>query len=724
MRKIKKLINNPNRFFFDYFAKRLGSNQVNNVAPKAPVNRGVSSYLSPANFTFDKNVHPWTQVAEAFDLRTGATSGHPDQSLLVNSTDHLSVLMYACWLTHAFNYSLKVYTLGGAISQEIKGLDLLNIGKVEGLYKKLHTKSDYVLEMSGTFDNNFALHIFLYDIKDELYEVRARNAFVKKIKRESFNEIYPAPINNFGQYEFGTPWPVDIVYTWVNKDDLDWVSLWNSNFPETPFDPDRFSSKDELKYSLRSICKFLPWFNTIYIVSNCKKPDWLVEHPKLKWVDHQDIFPDQNALPTFNSHAIEACLHKIDGLNERFIYLNDDMFVNSPSYYADFYDPLGRTIAHFEPYGMVYDNNIFDDTKDYLSPSINCQRLIKNVFPFYTATQLHKHSPYALRKSVMDEIETLFRQNFNTTRAAKLRTADDINVTSFLYHHYGLASGKTICSEFSYLIVRPRNIRTIAGSQARTFKYLCFNDGDGSSEDKKYIEQYFKLVNNLYPCPSPFEQECKQWNSIKISKTIMAYYTREHRIPEIRKKIGDAKVSLDIGQWGLWENSRRSWLSFSENADFHLMIQDDAIVCDDFYKQLSSVFEKKHPSENKFVYCLYFRLKKENKEVFKTFNESARNSIQEGGFDDDSLRYGIAYIVPTSKVKEMVSFADNLDHLGNADDTRYSRFFQSQEIKVHYPLPSLIDQNPDEISTHNGNTNKLLGATWFVDRNNSSDITK
>ncbi|MFM4719740.1 stealth conserved region 3 domain-containing protein [Aeromonas bivalvium] len=714
MRKIKKLINNPNRFFFDYFAKRLGSNQVNNVAPKAPVNRGVSSYLSPANFTFDKNVHPWTQVAEAFDLRTGATSGHPDQSLLVNSTDHLSVLMYACWLTHAFNYSLKVYTLGGAISQEIKGLDLLNIGKVEGLYKKLHTKSDYVLEMSGTFDNNFALHIFLYDIKDELYEVRARNAFVKKIKRESFNEIYPAPINNFGQYEFGTPWPVDIVYTWVNKDDLDWVSLWNSNFPETPFDPDRFSSKDELKYSLRSICKFLPWFNTIYIVSNCKKPDWLVEHPKLKWVDHQDIFPDQNALPTFNSHAIEACLHKIDGLNERFIYLNDDMFVNSPSYYADFYDPLGRTIAHFEPYGMVYDNNIFDDTKDYLSPSINCQRLIKNVFPFYTATQLHKHSPYALRKSVMDEIETLFRQNFNTTRAAKLRTADDINVTSFLYHHYGLASGKTICSEFSYLIVRPRNIRTIAGSQARTFKYLCFNDGDGSSEDKKYIEQYFKLVNNLYPCPSPFEQECKQWNSIKISKTIMAYYKREHRIPEIRKMIGDANVSLDDGSWGLWENAKRSWMSFDAKCDYHLVIQDDAVVCRSFYNVLASHI---NIEPNRFM-CLYFRYK--SHKTHSELNFAGENGVSKNGFLFPRLQWGLALLCPANIVKDMVSFADEISDvkMKNKDDLRFSQYLSSINHSVYYPLPSLVDQSADCTSLIGHGDNIGRQATYFIDGEN------
>lgn len=717
MKKIKKLINNPNRFFFDYFAKRLGASSSLPLSSSSRISerKNQSSYLSPANFNFDKKTHPWIQVAETFNLRTGATTGHPDQSLLINSAEQLSVLMYVCWLSHALNCSLKIYTLGGAISDEINGLDLINISKIESLYKRLHAKSDYVIELSGTFDNNFALHVFIYDIEDNICIVRAKNAYVKKIKIDSFHEIYPAPINNFGQYEFGTPWPVDIVYTWVNKDDSDWVSLWNTSFPDTPFDPDRFSSKDELKYSLRSVCKFLPWFNTIYVVSNCKKPDWLIEHPKLVWVDHKDIFPVQDALPTFNSHAIEACLHKISGLNERFIYLNDDMFVNSPSYYTDFYDHQGRTVVHLEPYGMVYANNDFDPTKDYLSPSINCQRLIKNIFPFYTATKLHKHSPYSLRKSVMEEIENRLSQEFEITRLAKLRTPDDINTTSFLYHHYSLASGKAIESEFTYLIVRPSNIRNLTAAKARTYKYLCFNDGDGSSEDNKYVEQYFKAVNNLYSSPSSFEQECKPWNAIKISKTIMAYYKREHRIPEIRKMIGDAKVSLDNGSWGLWENSKRSWLSFDPQYDYHLVIQDDAVVCRSFYKELSSHLNK-HP--HRFT-CLYFRYK--SHKTHATLNLAGENGVLTNGFLFPRLQWGIGLLCPTAMIPDMISFADDIkdEKMKNTDDLRFSRYLSSIKHDVYYPLPSLIDQSIDCTSLIGNGDNVGRQATYFIDGENN-----
>ncbi len=719
MRKIKKLITNPNRFFFDYFAKRLGT-PINTQPSKIITDRKkTSSYLSPANFTFDKNVHPWLQVAEAFNLRTGATTGHPDQSLLINSTEHLSILMYTCWLTHALNCSLKVYTLGGAVSDEIKGLDLINVTKIEGIYRKLHTKSDYVVELSGTFDNNFALHLFLYDydMENDLYVVRARNSYVKKIKTEgAFKNIYPAPINNFGQYEFGTPWPVDIVYTWVNKDDSDWVSLWNTSFPETPFDPDRFSSKDELKYSLRSLCKFLPWFHNIYVVSNCKKPDWLIDHPKLIWVDHKDIFPNPEVLPTFNSHAIEACLHRIDGLNERFIYLNDDMFVNSPSYYYDFYDRQGRSVVHLESYGMVYTDNVFDETKDYLSPAINCQSLIKTIYPFYTATRLHKHSPYCLRKSVMEEIESHLPQEFEITRSAKLRTLHDINVTSFLYHHYSLASGKAIESEFTYLIVRPNNIRHLTSAKARTYKYLCFNDGDGSSEDNKYTEQYFQSVNSLYSYPSPFEKECKQWNSIRVSKTIMAYHKREHRIPEIRRLIGDANVSLDNGSWGLWENAKRSWMSFDSKCEYHLVIQDDAVICRSFYNILA-----KHiiNNPNRFM-CLFFRYK--SNKTHAEFNHSAEQGLStSNGFLFPRLQWATGCLCPTALISDMISFADNIkdERMRNVDDLRFSRYLSSINHEVFYPLPSLVNQSADCSSLIGNGDNVGRQATYFIDGKNN-----
>lgn len=59
-------------------------------------------------------------------------------------------------------------------------------------------------------------------------------------------------------------------------------------------------------------------------------PEFLVSnHPKLNLVTHDQII-EPDCLPTFNSHAIEINIHKIEGLAEHFVYFNDDTFINSP----------------------------------------------------------------------------------------------------------------------------------------------------------------------------------------------------------------------------------------------------------------------------------------------------------------------------------------------------------------------------------------------------------
>ena len=56
----------------------------------------------------------------------------------------------------------------------------------------------------------------------------------------------------------------------------------------------------------------------------------VADHSCIRVVPHSEIFPDTGDLPTFNSHAIEACLHRIPDLSENFLYFNDDVFLGRP----------------------------------------------------------------------------------------------------------------------------------------------------------------------------------------------------------------------------------------------------------------------------------------------------------------------------------------------------------------------------------------------------------
>ena len=80
-----------------------------------------------------------------------------------------------------------------------------------------------------------------------------------------------------------------------------------------------------------------PWVNNIYLITNGQRPKWLnVNHPKLKWVRHEEFIPEEY-LPTFNSSAIEMNIHRIDGLSENFVLFNDDMYLIQDVKYSDFF---------------------------------------------------------------------------------------------------------------------------------------------------------------------------------------------------------------------------------------------------------------------------------------------------------------------------------------------------------------------------------------------------
>uniref|UniRef100_A0A8C6RDH7 N-acetylglucosamine-1-phosphotransferase subunits alpha/beta n=1 Tax=Nannospalax galili TaxID=1026970 RepID=A0A8C6RDH7_NANGA len=100
----------------------------------------------------------------------------------------------------------------------------------------------------------------------------------------------------------------------------------------------RFEDNEELRYSLRSIERHAPWVRNIFIVTNGQIPSWLnLDNPRVTIVTHQDVFRNVSHLPTFSSPAIESHIHRIEGLSQKFIYLNDDVMFGKDVWPDDFY---------------------------------------------------------------------------------------------------------------------------------------------------------------------------------------------------------------------------------------------------------------------------------------------------------------------------------------------------------------------------------------------------
>ncbi|KAF7701832.1 N-acetylglucosamine-1-phosphotransferase subunits alpha/beta [Silurus meridionalis] len=100
----------------------------------------------------------------------------------------------------------------------------------------------------------------------------------------------------------------------------------------------RFEDNEELRYSIRSVERHAPWVRHIFIVTNGQIPSWLnLDNPRVTVVTHEDIFQNQSHLPTFSSPAIETHIHRIPGLSQKFIYLNDDVLFGKDVWPDDFY---------------------------------------------------------------------------------------------------------------------------------------------------------------------------------------------------------------------------------------------------------------------------------------------------------------------------------------------------------------------------------------------------
>jgi Stealth protein CR2, conserved region 2/Stealth protein CR3, conserved region 3/Stealth protein CR4, conserved region 4 len=239
---------------------------------------------------------------------------------------------------------------------------------------------------------------------------------------------------------------IDAVFMWVSVDDLGWrfrKAFENLQTDEAAADNIyRYVSRDELRYSMRSLERFAPWFRKIFVVTDQQVPSWLATNPKVQIIDHQSIFADTGNLPTYNSRAIAANLHHIDGLAEHFICFNDDVFLGCPVTQSDFYDSEGR------PY-FFYSWKLFDLSLPKGNANLvdaAGQRLGEVFDATYAAVPMRKirHAPIPLRRSLMEEIETVFASEFLHTVSCKLRGRTDIAVPSMLFPYYGYATNKAV----------------------------------------------------------------------------------------------------------------------------------------------------------------------------------------------------------------------------------------------------------------------------------------
>ena len=312
--------------------------------------------------------------------------------------------------------------------------------------------------------------------------------------------------------------PIDVVYTWVDGGDPAWRERksralaqngWVTGVSEQTANDSRYASRDELRFSLRALHAFAPWVRHIFLVTADQVPAWLdAEHPDLTVVGHAEVFGDTGRLPTFNSQAIESRLHRIPGLAEHFLYLNDDVFLARPVPPELFFTPGGLT-RFFPSTALIDSSPVAPGDPPVNSAGKNNRKLIQQAFG-RVLTRKMKHTPHPSRRSVLAEIELRFAEHVAATASHQFRHPDDIALLSSLQQYYAYLTGRAAPGEIQYMytdLADPGTpMRLARVLHDRHLDAFCLNDTDSSpaaaAEQDALLAEFLPAY---LPFPSPYE---------------------------------------------------------------------------------------------------------------------------------------------------------------------------------------------------------------------------
>lgn len=317
-----------------------------------------------------------------------------------------------------------------------------------------------------------------------------------------------------------SPEPIDAVITWVDGNSEDhtrkrhhYLAAHRRTLHENAINPHRWVCNDEILYCLQSIDNYAPWTRTIWIVVDNETPDLsgLSDEllAKIRFAFHRDIFNEFDAvLPTFNSLAIESMIWRIDGLSERFMYFNDDVFLTSPLHPEDV----------FHGFAPVLRGKWVDYSEILLSPQMRNDPSKFNHFMQLNAASIMDfdasrlfsaaHVVHPLRRSVMAQLFDQHREAFMDNIRHRFRDLSQF-LPQGLHNHACIAAQDVVihtADDYRHI----RSGQGLGGSPDETWsllnsaanpeiKFLCVNDLPQLEEVIPEAREWLRRVIGGFP---------------------------------------------------------------------------------------------------------------------------------------------------------------------------------------------------------------------------------
>lgn len=294
--------------------------------------------------------------------------------------------------------------------------------------------------------------------------------------------------------------PIDVVYTWVDGGRPDYAELVRRHAARPgDFNPERFRDPFEmLRHSLRSLEQFAPWVRHVHLFT-CRPhaPAWLRrDHPRLRLVHHDEVVTEPGVLPVFNSNVIESFLHRLPGLSDHFLYLNDDYFLGAPVTPADFHAPDGRLKVFGTLCGERLRARVYE----------------RQVLSF----GLVEHGPVLIDRAAWARMQRDAAADVAELHRHRFRQPDDLRPDRlYRWHLLTHARDRTVAEPFwrylRYAVFHKirrdaaRETRALARIAQRRPRFICLNDDQGDAPNPAVAPVVRAFLAQYYPRPSSFE---------------------------------------------------------------------------------------------------------------------------------------------------------------------------------------------------------------------------
>lgn len=197
----------------------------------------------------------------------------------------------------------------------------------------------------------------------------------------------------------------------------------------------------QLRYGLRSIHQYAPWMRHIYIVvsnRSSQTPSWLnTSHPQVSVIEHGEIWRNASQLPCYNSHSIEAHLHRIPGLADNFLYFNDDFALTRPLLPEHLW--AGEHDAPILYQAWAAPDSEWGGIAAYGKALVYNGKVMNEKYG-HTKRYVAAHAPTLVNKVAMQDFQDAWKKEFDTMfRTSRFRHGLDVQY-GFAYQQYIIAT--------------------------------------------------------------------------------------------------------------------------------------------------------------------------------------------------------------------------------------------------------------------------------------------